>query len=397
MTLVFESDAVKADPTVAATHVLLIGCSEYPSISNTVFGGLAALTSPKVSVEAVANWFLTGVDAMPAGQAKGSEEAFLNDEAPLGSVVMLTSPSATFNTPFGTTVTPTRPSIDNIRMAYFGWLERLETNSNSRGIFYYCGHGVSDGLTQQLVADDFGENKIKQYDAIFHLSNTVQGSIRKAKASLFYFIDACMELSQEIINQVASPQPLIDMSRTGAITTSEWAILRATTANRVAYAPPGDVAYFTGALLSALRGHCGIECADGDKYGVDISKLRSAISEFLDFGQSSVAADRQKVGATEGEGSWAVPMHMLSKRPSILLELDIAPQGYRPIAQAFMEGVAVARDSQPLALGPVRFVREHGEWTYGANSTVPASFEEKSFSRKLLTSAAMRCLINIET
>ena len=58
MTLIFESDAVKADPSAAATHVLLIGCSEYPSISKTVFGNLAPLTSPRVSVEAMADAYI---------------------------------------------------------------------------------------------------------------------------------------------------------------------------------------------------------------------------------------------------------------------------------------------------------------------------------------------------
>ncbi|AGS25794.1 caspase family protein [Rhizobium etli] len=396
MTLIFESEAIKADPSLAATHVLLIGCGEYPSISETVFGGLSALTSPKVSLEAMANWFLSGVDAMPAGQAKGSEEAFFNSEAPLGSVVMLSSPSAPFETPFGTTVTPDRPSINNIRDTYSDWHERLALNPNSRGVFYFCGHGVSDGLTQFLVADDFGENKHLKYDAVFHLSNTVQGTIRKAKASLFYFIDACMELSQEIINQAAALQPLGDLPRTGKPTTTEWAVLSATTANRLAYARPGEVAYFTTALLSALRGRCGIDQPSGN-YGVDINRLRPAVAEILDFIQPATAKDRQKLGSPGGEGNGNVPMHILANRPSVLLELDIVPQGLRVIGQAFMESAGLPRDTQALAAGPVQFLREHGEWTYGANSTDSKSFPEKLVARKLLTGAAMRRLIEIDT
>jgi hypothetical protein len=397
MTLVFESDTVKTNAAAAATHVLLVGCSEYPSISKAGYGSLASLTSPRISVEAVANWFLSGEDAMPAGKGKPADEAFFNGEAQLGSLAMLTSPNSPFTTPSGLTVTPTRPSINNIRAAYFEWLERVALNPDSRGVFYYCGHGLSDGLTQQLVADDFGENPFNKWDAVFHLSNTVQASIRKAKASLFYFIDACMELSEEILNQIQSPQPLLNLPRTGPATTTEWAILRATTANRLAYAPPGDVAHFTAALLSSLRGRCGIDHASGTGYGVDIARLRSAVSEFLDFTQSGGTSDRQKLGNTEGEGNWNVPMHVLTNRPSVLLELDIEPQGYRAIGQAFMESVAFPRDTRPLAGGPVQFIREHGEWTYGANSTDSTTFPEKLVSRKLLTGAAMRKSINVET
>lgn len=396
MSIVFESTAVKADPTVAATHVLLIGCGEYPSLAAAGYGSLPSLTSPPISVVAVADWFLTGSDAMPAGQAKDPSEAFSNADAPLGSLVMLASPNGSYDTPFGTKVKTTRPSIANLKTAYVAWLERLKLNPQSRGVFYFCGHGISDGETQYLVADDFGEDEADIWNAVFQLTMTVQATLRKSKASLFYFIDACMELSEEIINQLEDPKALIGGSRRGALTTTDWAIVRATTANRLAYAPDGGVAHFTQALLSALRGHCGVEHPSGNGYSVDVARLRAAISEFLEFLQPEGMADRQKIGKTEGDGNWTVPLHVLSKRPSVMLELDVLPQGFRPIAQAFMEDTALVRDTKPLATGPVRFVREHGEWTYGTNSTDPTSFPEKIYNRKLLTNAAVRRLIKVD-
>ncbi|MEX2697550.1 caspase family protein [Rhizobium mongolense] len=395
MSIVFESDAIKADPSVAATHVLLIGCGEYPSLAAAGYGSLPPLTSPPVSVTAVADWFLTGADAMPTGQGKESSQAFCNEDAPLGSVVMLASPVGTYAAPFGTSVGIARPSITNIKAAYIAWLDRLKLNPESRGVFYFCGHGISDGETQYLVADDFGEDGADIWNSVFQLSMTVQATLRKAKASLFYFIDACMELSEEIINQLEDPKALIGGSRRGALTTTDWAIIRATTANRMAYAPDGGVAHFTQALLSALRGHCGVEHPSGDGYSVDVTRLRAAISEFLEFAQADQKGDRQKIGKTEGDGNWTVPMHVLSKRPSVMLELDVTPPGFRPVAQAFMEDAALVRDTKPLATGPVRFVREHGEWTYGTNSTEPVSFPEQVFNRKLLTNAAVRRLIKV--
>ncbi|QQF06230.1 caspase family protein [Sinorhizobium meliloti] len=396
MSLIFESDVIKVDPAAAATHVLLVGCGEYPSLAPAGYGGLPSLTSPRISVEAVANWFLTGVDAMPPGQGKDSSEAFCNEDAPLGSLVMLTSPVGSYETPFGTSVPITRPSIANLKTAYLTWLDRLKLNPESRGVFYFCGHGISDGETQFLVADDLGEDEADMWNAAFHLSMTVQASLRKARASLFYFIDACMELSEEIINQMQAPKALIGASRRGALTTTEWAIVRATTANRLAYAPEGGVAHFTQALLSALRGHCGVEHPSGKGYAVDVTRLRAAISEFLEFAQPDDKTDRQGIGKTEGDGNWAVPLHVLTKRPSVMLELDVLPPGFRPIAQAFIQDMALVRDTKPLASGPVRFVREHGEWTYGTNSTDPTSFAEKIFNRKLLTNAAVRRLIKVD-
>lgn len=396
MSLIFESDAIKADAAAAATHVLLVGCGEYPSLAAAGYGSLPSLTSPKVSVEAVAKWFLTGVDTMPAGQGKDSSEAFCNADAPLGSLVMLASPTGSYETPFGMTVETKRPSIANVKTAYVTWVKRLKLNPESRGVFYFCGHGISDGETQYLVADDFGEDEADIWNAVFHLSMTVQGTLRQAKASLFYFIDACMELSEEIINQMENPRGLINTPRRGALTTTDWAIVRATTANRLAYASDGGIAHFTQALLSALRGHCGVEHPSGIGYAVDVTRLRAAISEFLEFAQPDGKADRQKIGKTEGDGNWTVPLHVLSKRPSVMLELDVSPQGFRPMAQAFMEDMALVRDTKPLAAGPVRFVREHGEWTYGTNSTDLTSFAERIFNRKLLTNAAVRRLIKVD-
>lgn len=395
MTVIFESQAVKADPAITATHVLLIGCGEYPSIAKAGYGSLTSLSSPRISVEAVANWFLTGVDAMPAGQGKDACEAFFNVEAPLGSVVMLTSPNNAFSMPSGGSIMPTRPTVANIKASFSTWLDRLALNPDSRGIFYFCGHGVSNGLTQFLVADDFGEDSTDTWSAAFHLTTTVQASIRKARASLFFFIDACMELSEEIINQIEAPRALFNGSKIGALTTTEWAVLRATTGNRFAYAPEGDVAHFTKALLAALKGHCGSQHLSGTGYGVGVSNLREAISAFLEFGQPNAGADRQKLGNTEGEGSWTVPMHIQSKRPSVMLELDVQPDGFRPIAQAFMEDAALARDIKPLAAGPAQFVREQGEWTYGTNSTDSTSFPEKIFSKQFLTQAALRRRIKV--
>ncbi|NEI79064.1 caspase family protein [Rhizobium leguminosarum] len=332
---------------------------------------------------------------MPTGQEKEPSEAFCNEDAPLGSVVMLASPVGTYAAPFGTSVEIARPSITNIKAAYVAWLDRLNLNPESRGVFYFCGHGISDGETQYLVADDFGEDGADIWNSVFQLTMTVQATLRKAKASLFYFIDACMELSEEIINQLEDPKALIGGSRRGALTTTDWAIIRATTANRLAYAPDGGVAHFTQALLSALRGHCGVEHPSGNGYSVDVTRLRAAISEFLEFAQADQKADRQKIGKTEGDGNWTVPMHVLSKRPSVMLELDVTPPGFRPVAQAFMEDAGLVRDTKPLATGPVRFVKEHGEWTYGTNSTEPASFPEQVFNRKLLTNAAVRRLIKV--
>lgn len=82
MGLVFESDAVRQNPTITATHVLLVGCGEYPSLAAAGYGGLKSLRSPRLSAGAMADWFLSGADAMPAGQQLPPDLAFHNPDAP---------------------------------------------------------------------------------------------------------------------------------------------------------------------------------------------------------------------------------------------------------------------------------------------------------------------------
>ncbi|MCE9685821.1 caspase family protein [Shewanella sp. AS16] len=393
MSLIFESVSIQKNPNVTATHVLLVGCGEYPHLAAVGFGGLKSLTSPQLSAGAMANWFLSGPDAMPIGGLP-PEQAFHNPDAPLGSLVMLTSPEAPYQAPFGGEFQTTRPTLINIRTAYSEWLARLGSNPNSRGVFHFCGHGVSDGISQYLVADDFGISPDDPWSGVFHVSNTCQTTIRKTAASLFFLIDACMELSEDLINEIDTPKALISGQRNGPPQTTEWAVLRATTANRLAFAPNNGVARFTNALLKALRGHCGKQRAVGVGFDVGVSELRDATAAFLEFSQQSITGEHQKLGMAGGEGNWTVAMHVQQRRPSVLVDMDVQPEGYRPVACAFMEDTARRRESKELTNGPVQFVKEQGEWSYGTNAKNNV-YAEQYYGRQFLTSAVHTCRFRI--
>lgn len=384
MALVFESAAVQQDPGSTATHVLLIGCQTYPQMQAAGYGDGTELGSPRRSVEAMANWFLGGADGMSPAPGLTTDAAFNNPDAPLGSVEMLASPDADFTTPANVAKAVTRSSLANVRAAYKRWLARLAANPNSRGVFYFCGHGVGDGVDQYLICDDFGEDPDDPWKAAFHVSNTCQVSIRKTRANLLFLIDACMEFSPQVIFQIAQPQPLLNGSRTGDSLCTDWAVLRATTTNRLAYADPQGIARFTAALLKALCGHCGQQRpGPGALFDVTVSQLRAATALFLARLQSAGDDTVQKMGMPQGEGTWNLPLHVLTRRPSVLVELDVNPRGYRPLAQAFMERYNTPRASKALTAGPANFIVPQGEWTYGVGGGVP----EQSEAERLLAQA----------
>lgn len=384
MSLVFESDEAKAHPESAATHVLLVGCGAYPKMAAAGYPNQQPLTCSALSVTAMANWFLGGPDGCAPGPGAPSDQAFYNPSAPLGSVEILASPMAEYESPTGRKTPIDRPSRANIRDAYLRWLSRLGTNANSHGVFYFCGHGVGDGVDQFLVADDFGEDPDDKWSAAFHVSNTCQASIRKTPASLLFLIDACMEFSRDLVFELDEPKALIAGSRRGDPLCSEWLVLTATTTNRLAYALPKEAARFTKSILQALRGYCGIQRAGQANFDITVAQLRSAAAAFLALLQPPGDARWQKIGTSQGEGGWNIPFHVLTKRPVALVHIDVDPPGRRPEARAFMEKAGMARSLKPIDGGPAEFNAEWGEWSYGVSATEDDGFREQMFKDQLL-------------
>lgn len=361
----FLSQAVKDKPDSTATHVLLVGCGEYPAIGKTAYSNVKPLSSPHASVQEMVNWYLGGAHAMPAGQEKSPHEAFSNPDAPLGSLTALVSPSINIQTPPGGNVACERPTLDNIRDAYTQWYERLGANPESIGVFYFCGHGVSDGVEQFLIADDFGE-KGKTWSKAFHVSNTREATIRATKARIIYVLDACREFNDDANNQLNIPQALTDGSRKGTIISAGSATLRSTSPNRLAYTPNKGVTYFTQALLQALRGHCGEERDDAPGvFDVRPSELQVATAVLLNH-LLLLQPNLEQHVAFESEGTHLIAMNVLDRIPDVLVEMDIDPAVLRQISQAYVENAVTPRQLKALCDGPASFKVPRGEWKYGA-------------------------------
>ncbi|WP_025109718.1 caspase family protein [Pseudomonas sp. H1h] len=361
----FLSQAVKDKPESTATHVLLVGCGEYPAMGQTDYSSVQPLDSPHTSVQEMVNWYLGGVHAMPAGMEKPPHEAFSNPDAPLGSLMALVSPSINILTPAGGNVACERPTLANIRRAYRQWHERLGANPESVGVFYFCGHGVSDGVNQFLIADDFGEDGVTWANT-FHVSNTHQATIRATSARIVYVIDACREFSDDVLDQLDIPRGLTEGTKKGKITCAGSAILRSTSANRLAYTPDEGVTYFTQALLQALRGYCGEE-RDSTLGVFDVrpSELQMATAALLNH-LLLLQPNLQQHVAFESEGTHLIALNVLDRIPDVLVEMDIDPAVLREISQAYLENAVTPRQLKTLIDGPASFRVPRGEWHYGA-------------------------------
>lgn len=368
MTLVYQSAAFQADPTATATHVLLIGCGAYPHMAKAGYVGVKPLGSPPLSVSRVADWFLGGLAGRPASQA------FSNADAPVGSVEMLISPQQTYTVPGGQPLQIEEPTFEGLQAAYENWLARLGDNPASRGVLYYCGHGISDGESQYLVADDFGVAPNRKWRYVFNVVKTIEAAQRSTRAVLLYFIDACMEFDQSVVNAISAPMALIDGQADAPLKTKDYAVIRSTTMNRLAYAPQNGLSRFTDAFVTALSGFCGKQRAGTQLFEVTPSALKEAMDVFLD--RSTQPGMEQTISHT-GSGA-NVPIHVLDEVPKVLAQVAVNPVLYRVASTVFFEGMANDRRTQGFATAAqayAEFQIPRGEWVCGVEPTQPGTFQ----------------------
>ena len=379
MTTVYMSGAVADTPQATATHVLVIGTGAYPNLKNTKYSGIQPLGCPVVSAKAVADWFLNSV--APAA----TEAAFCNPDAELGSVELLFSPAGKYSHAAVGDKDVDAPTKANIDTSFDRWLQRLGQNADSHGVFYFCGHGLIDGQDQVVLADDFGaQGNDKLWTRAFNVSTTVLGVIRRTRASVFFFVDACMEFSKDLaFQQGILPQALLDLDASIPPLTTEWQILRAATPGRPAFAPADGVSYFTAALLRALSGFCGKQAPGRADFVVAWPQLREATADFLELDRRG-SRNKQSVSDSSG-GSGTVALHVLRQPPNVLFELDVKPPGYRPAARVYLTNTEVGRKEADLkAGGPAQIVVPQASYDLGAEATDGTTFPPKTDVRLIL-------------
>jgi|SRR5580693_4507697 hypothetical protein len=138
--LVFDDIARQGN--MPGSHVLIIGVGKYAygkgANATPVGGDLRQLSSPPLSAREIANWFIL---------------SFKSAAAPLASVSLLISePQAgVYTTPLpggGRTFQVPPATLSEVKDATGRGAGRLVSHRDNMGVFYFCGHGASQG--QQL-------------------------------------------------------------------------------------------------------------------------------------------------------------------------------------------------------------------------------------------------------
>lgn len=322
------------DGVVPGTHALVVGVGKYPHLLGGATptanpDGMRQLSSPPVSARAFATWLLS--EYRPQNHPLASLTMLLSEEAP---------------TPFeGHEIE--EATIDNILAAVNEWNGRGNSHDDNRMIFYFCGHGVSQGDDMSLLASDVFADANNPLNGALDFKNLMNG-LKKCKASeQVFFVDACRASSDVLIEQsgqFAGRVPLGPGTRPLDFKRRLPATYYATLAGDRSHGRPGEVSLFTGAVLKGLRGS-GSDDPEGEWWVTTIGLL-DAIDHFMkqpQFAGTAVGVQIPTVSEMPG-----FILHTLPADPVVPVYVGCQP-GENSQAEFVCRSNGQERERRPLA------------------------------------------------
>jgi hypothetical protein len=257
------------------THALVIGVGRYPYLiggdaPSPNADGMKQLTSPPISARKFANWLI---------------DEYRDDNRPLASVALLLSeddPQPFINRRARLQYHVQDSTIANIVTAIKQWKQRGDTSTDNRLIFYFCGHGVSQGDDMALLASDFGSDDDNPLNSALDFRKLTLGLKKCTASQQLFFIDACRANSDVLIGHsdgYAGVVPLKPDRRPDTLPRRLFVPYYATLAGDRSHARPGKVSLFTEALLKALGGAAS-DNPEGD-WRVTTARLQEAVDHFM--------------------------------------------------------------------------------------------------------------------
>jgi len=263
-------------------HALIIGVSEYPHLEGggapavaDVTGGMRQLQSPAKSARALSDWFIGGYRHTHAELA--TVDLLLSD----ANSTEYTAP----RTPTG--AAPQARHIDyasrqNIVDSAIAWKDRARADANDLLVFYFCGHGLSNGFQFGLLARDFGKVANRPWDGGFSFDRFLARMEKTAAARQLFFVDACRVGAEQILDPQTQPDDLIGRSFP-LYEGRKQAVYYSAQPGEASYGKRGECTLFTAALIQALDGGAADDSLTED-WKTDTNSLNRAISAILEFG-----------------------------------------------------------------------------------------------------------------
>lgn len=301
------------------THVFLIGVGAYPHLK----GGSGRLTarhrdlgqlkSSPVSAMAMLEW----VDG-----------SLNNPEAPLKSIeVLISQPDAATYTDAGGMTQQIDPATwDNYEVAAQAWFDRADSHPDNVALFYFCGHGIGDGINTYLLMQDSGASQDFLRQALHVSAFRVAMGACKAQKQLF-LVDACRTLDLAIVlNPHSSAQTGLAPGDVMQVFDGSNPVLHSARQGELAFGMPGEVSYFTKALLLGVS-RCAVFKPYGNHWAVSPQELQKAIAALMDdfSGKPQCPAD--------GIVGVGFQLHVLAGPPEVVVHVTLDNDEANPFAE----------------------------------------------------------------
>lgn len=302
------------------THVFVVGVggydylldgSEDPIEDN---GGMGQLTSCPISAMAMLKWFDTEMS---------------NLRVPLKSIEVLVSSSAgdlEYKDSTGNQSAIKRATYDNFEDSAQLWFDRANSNPDNNAVFYFCGHGLDDGVNSQLLLSDYGKSSNPLRHAVsFNAFRMAMNGC--AAMNQIFFVDACRVRNSKLLIE---PNKNINCGIRKANVTkmfrgSNPAFFSARIGDQ-AFGDPNKVSDFTAALLASLTKY-GARRNKWSEWAISPSQLQIAIAALMDDFSGAKQCE------TDGLSGAGFDLHVLSQLPETLLHISVAPSHHHELAQ----------------------------------------------------------------
>lgn len=294
------------------THVFIVGVGMYPHLKDGTGRptpqpmGMGQLTSPPLSALKVLEWI---------------DKELNNPNAPIKSIeVLISQPTpANYTDKDGFTAIIGDATFANFEVSAKAWFDRASSNVENVAIFYFCGHGLGDGVNSHLLMSDYGStNRPLRHAVNFPAFRLAMGACKATKQ--LFLLDAC---------RVVDPTMLLDPYNLGDSGLPPGNVTKMPThvANPVIYSartgeqafgPKGGISYFTDALINGLS-RCGVYLAKGRQWAVSPRQLQLAIAGLLD---DFSGKPQCPVDGLVGTG---FEIHYLAKLPEVVVSVTLSP------------------------------------------------------------------------
>jgi hypothetical protein len=218
------------------------------------------------------------------------------------------------------------PTLGNIKTAFDAWWLRCDSDNGNVAILYFCGHGVQKD-EQYVLASDFGANENRMWENAVAIDSTIWGLSHCKAETQCVFIDACREPSLAARASRRIDAPALASYNEELPNHRKYAlVLRSVDEGQQAFGRPGQVSYFTEALLWALAGGAAEEEDATGEWVVTTGSLAFKFARVLALVNSRLTPPRPEPGIS-------IALYRPPEPPSVHVTVECRPTEALPLAR----------------------------------------------------------------